>query len=202
MAIKRCLEDKMMKTILISLGILVVFFSIFDCPARAADAPSIRDDTPAAIKLPVPQRPDERSYLGLSGTGHFKISQIKAPVVIIEVFSMYCPHCQKNAPEVNRLYRIIEDNPYVKDKIKLIGIGAGNSSYEVEIFRKKYDISFPLFADDDYSVHKALGEVRTPYFIGIKNNKDGTNQVFYSELGGVEKADEFLELMLKLSGLQ
>ncbi|MDD5154826.1 MAG: TlpA disulfide reductase family protein [Desulfovibrionales bacterium] len=192
----------MIKKILIYLGIFVVFFPIFDHPARAASAPSIRDDTPAAIKLPVPQRPHERSYLGLSGTGHFKISQIKAPVVIVEVFSMYCPHCQKNAPEVNKLYRIIEDNPYVKDKIKLIGIGAGNSSYEVEIFRKKYDISFPLFADIDYSVHKALGEVRTPYFIGIKNNKDGTYKVFYSKLGGVEKADEFLEMMLKLSGLQ
>lgn len=190
----------MIKRIVISLGVFAVFSPIFDYPARAASTPSIRDDTQTAITLPIPQRPHERSYLGLSGAGYFRITQIKATVVIVEIFSMYCPHCQKNAPRVNELYQVIEDNPRLRGKIKLIGIGAGNSPYEVEVFRKKYDIPFPLFADTDYSTHKALGEVRTPYFIGIKNNKDGTYKIFYSEGGGVEKADEFLELMLKLSG--
>jgi peroxiredoxin len=89
----------------------------------------------------------------------------------------------------------------LKNKIKLIGIGTGNSDFEVNFFRKKYEVPFPLFSDEDYSIHKAVGEVRTPYFIGVRLKKDGSSEVFYSKLGGFKNADKFLELMVKLSGL-
>ena len=89
----------------------------------------------------------------------------------------------------------------LKNKIKLIGIGAGNSDFEVNFFRKKYEIPFPLFSDEEYSIHKTVGEVRTPYFIGVRLKSDGSSEVFYSKLGGFKDADKFLELMVKLSGL-
>jgi hypothetical protein len=41
------------------------------------------------IVLPVPQDAGEREYLGLPESGQFKIPQIKAQVVIVEVFNMY-----------------------------------------------------------------------------------------------------------------
>lgn len=42
-----------------------------------------------AMELPMPATENARSYLGLSGTGSFKIGQIKAEVLVIEVFSYY-----------------------------------------------------------------------------------------------------------------
>jgi peroxiredoxin len=103
---------------------------------------------------------------------------------------------------VNELYQIIEETPKTKGKIKVIGIGAGNTPFEVGIFRDNYNIPFPLFADGDFSIHQGLGEVRTPYFIGVRIKDDGTHEIFYSKLGGFKKADKFLKLMVKLSGLK
>ena len=181
---------------------IFAFFSVFDHPLFAAKEPPAEGGTMPVIKLPIPKSPEAKDYLGIKGEGSFTIPQIKAKVVIIEIFSMYCPYCQNEAPRVNELYNAIEKNPDLKGKIKVIGIGAGNTPMEVDVFRKKYQIPFPLFPDVDYSIHKVCGEVRTPYFIGVKINENGTHEVIYSKLGGLQDANQFLELILKLSGLK
>ena len=191
------------KKIPMTLATIAIFLALLHYSlAFGSNMPPVKGDVLPEIKITVPQNATDRSYLGLEGKGFFKIPQIKATIVIIEIFSMYCPYCQKEAPEVNRLYSIIESNPDLKDKIKLIGIGAGNSSFEVEVYKKKYNVPFPLFPDEDFSIHKCIGEVRTPYFLGVKINDDGTHRIFYSQLGKFKGAELFLELMLQESGLK
>jgi hypothetical protein len=155
-----------------------------------------------SIVLPIPKSAEERGYLGLSGSGTFKIPQIKADVVIIEIFSMYCPYCQKDAPGINELYDVIQKNLDLRDKIKIIGIGAGNSAFEIETFKKTFNVPFPLFPDQDYVIHQASGEVRTPYFIGVKIQQDKSHRIFLSQQGGFPGAQPFLEQILKESGLK
>jgi rhodanese-related sulfurtransferase len=169
--------------------------------SQASAGPPIRGERFPEISLPIPKRPEERRYLGLPAQRSFKIPQIKASIVIIEVTSLYCPICQKEASKVNQLYEIIERNRTWKDKIKLIGIGAGNSPKEMELLKKTYTIPFPLFDDHDFTLHRALGEVRTPYFIAIKINRDGTDKVIYSEPGAFEEPETFIERITKDSGL-
>ena len=89
-----------------------------------------------------------KNYLGLTGSGTFKITQVKAQAVLIEIFSMYCPYCQKDAPGINELFQAIEENAEMKGRIKIIGIGAGNSAYEVGVYKKKYNVPFPLIPDE------------------------------------------------------
>jgi thiol-disulfide isomerase/thioredoxin len=147
------------------------------------------------IRLGIPADAGYRTYLGIKGEGTFSLPQIKASVVIVEIFSMYCPHCQREAPSVNDLYSKIQSSEKLKDKVKLVGIGVGNSPFEVEYFKKTYSIQFPLFSDGEFIVHKQLGEVRTPYFIGIKNHRDGSHTLFYSKLGGITDNAGFLKLI-------
>jgi hypothetical protein len=49
----------------------------------------------------VPKNSGEKMYLGLSRDDSFKIHQIKAKVVLIKIFNLYCPVCRP-CPMMNR----------------------------------------------------------------------------------------------------
>ncbi|MGE0086893.1 MAG: peroxiredoxin family protein [Desulfococcaceae bacterium] len=164
---------------------ILFFVCLLTLPAIALAGEADKEDTPLKKGNIFPE------------TG---ISLPKAEVLIIQIFSMYCPHCQKEAPAVNAFYEKVSADPMLKDRIKLIGIGAGNSEYEVDFFRKKYDVRFPLFPDADFAVHKKIGEVRTPYFIGVKFAENGSPMIFHSHLGGIGTPEEFLDTIIKESG--
>jgi peroxiredoxin len=187
-------------SIIVGVAMIVISLITLDSRSIGGTAPQ-RGDVLPDITIPVPQNNTDKEYLGLKAGAFFKIPQIKAEVVLIEIFSMYCPYCQREAPEVNRLYRLIEHDQELKGRIKMIGLGTGNTKFEVEVFKKNYNVPFPLFPDEDFSLHKSFGEVRTPYFVGIKINNDGTHRVFYSELGGLQGAEQFLRLVVKSSEL-
>ena len=183
--------------------ILIVFFILLVAVATyAADVnpPQVGGVFPE-IELLKPADPVYLKYLGISGSGSFKIQQIKADVVIVEIFSMYCPHCQAEAPAINDLYQLIEENAALKGKIKMIGIGTGNSIYETDIFKKKYSVKFPLVPDGDFKIHKIMGEVRTPYFIVVKL-KGKRADVIYSKAGALGDNKSFLEEIVKSAGLK
>jgi peroxiredoxin len=194
-----------MKTILRlligSIGIILLSHLALYAKEAISKTP-VKGEVFPSIKLPMPKNMDEKRYLGLSEAGAFRVSQIKAKVVIIEIYSLYCPHCEAFAQEVNALYQMIELIPGLQDQIKMIGIAAGNSPLEVEAFREKHEVPFPLFPDEDFAIHKMLGEVRTPYFFVIKIKKDRTNEILYSEPGSFGIAENFLQIILKASGLR
>ena len=194
---------EMKKCVVCCLAVVITVFMIANSVSAAGYPPAVGGTLPD-IKLSMPKDMADKNYLGLGifRFGSFKIPEIKAQLVIVEIFSMYCPYCQREAPNVNQLYAKIEQNPALKGKIKIIGIGVGNTSYEVGTFKKKYNVPFPLFADGDYVIHKMVGEARTPYFIGVKINPDGSHQVIYSKLGELGSVDQFLGLMIRLSGIQ
>ena len=171
-------------------------------PAFAADSTPVKGGKLPAIRLPIPKDPDEKIYLGLSGEGFFEIPQIKAEGVLIKIFNLYCPICQSTASAMAELYRQIENNPDLKNKIKLIGIGAGNTVLEVEAFRQTYNIPFPIFPDEDLTIHNLLGEVRTPFFIAIRMEKDGSHKIVHTHLGGLTDARPFLDLMVEAYGIK
>ena len=185
------------------ISIVTMMFILASAAAMAATTqpPQVGSTLPE-MKLSKPGDSGDLNYLGLSGSGTFSVDQVKAQAVIVQIFSMYCPYCQAEAPNVNRLYASIEGNPALKNKIKIIGIGINNSLFETDIFKKKYKVEFPLIPDGDFKLHKIMGEVRTPYFIVVKLSGGKSPEVIYSRLGALENNDLFLAQIIKSAGLK
>jgi len=179
---------------------LSIFLGLFAGSVFAGSQPEKGGTLPPII-LSVPEKASQKTYLGLSEGKTFALTDIKTKVLLVEIFSMYCPHCQAEAPVVNRLYGKIEANPRLRQSIRVIGIGVGNTAFEVNTFREKFHIPFPLFPDPDFEIYSALGKVRTPFFIGIKKENKGTERIFLVQLGGFGSVDEFLDRILQESGL-
>ena len=76
---------------------LILYFILVAilCPFTVVDFSGAKVNPPAeggvlpAIVLSVPDNSELQQYLGLSGEKTFTIPEIKAEVVLIEIFSMY-----------------------------------------------------------------------------------------------------------------
>lgn len=182
-----------------SLCIVLALLTTF-APTDAAQAksPLGQGQIMPDLELALPSQANQAAYLGLKPAAGktFRLGQIKQPWVLIEIFNMYCTICQGEASRVNQLYESLsQDN--LKDKIAMIGIGVGNSDFEVKVFRNRYGIKFPLFADSGFKAHKALDEPRTPYFLLVRV-REPKLRIALTNLGPFGEVSNFLADLQKV----
>ncbi len=154
------------------------------------------------LRLPSPDDEAHLVYLGIGDDETFALAEIKTRILIIEVFNFYCPHCQAEAPTVNRLYSQIESDARLRGQIKIIGIGIGNTSYEVRTFRQRFAVPFPLFADRSRVISKQLEVRQTPTFIAWRYHPDGRIDPILFAPGPVGETEQFLNQLVQASGLE
>jgi hypothetical protein len=188
---------------LFSLIAMVLFWCV-SCKTLLVKVPPSSDNKASLpiFELPIPKNDAHANYLGISGPGNFKITQIKSPILIIEIFNMNCAHCQDATPLVHRLYLAIQARLDLKEKIKIIGIGTNNDADEVDLFQKNYHVPFPLFPDPHDAISKKLGGVILPTFIGLKNNGDGTMEKFLVQSGEFRDVNSLLAEILERAKLE
>jgi hypothetical protein len=78
-----------MKHLILLLTVFWIGLSALGMSTAAANQPPPVGGVLPDIVLDVPQNPELQSYLGLAGKKTFRIPEIQAEVVIIEIFSMY-----------------------------------------------------------------------------------------------------------------
>lgn len=185
---------KSMKKILFlcaAAGFLLAFMGI---PAIAADPVRVDAKQLGQIKFAAPENPSQRKYLGLTGPGDFNLTDVKAKYIIVEVFSMYCPICQREASKVNQCHELIQKNSAHRGKVKVVGIGTGNTPFEVDIFRRKYAIQFPLLPDDGFLIQKAFPQqLRTPTFVTVRNRGEKGLELVHLHVGELATAEAFIK---------
>ena len=186
----------------IPLAILLVATGCATAPPPTGVPPA--DDPEAALapgELPLPDDARMRAYLGIQTGRSFRLADIPTDILLVEVFDMYCPHCQREAPNVNRLYRRIAAEPSPAVRVKLIGIGIGNTAYEVGLFGKTFDVPFPLFPDRSRHYVQHLAVRQTPTFVGFVRETDGTLRRILHAPGPLGDVDLFLARLLRLADI-
>lgn len=126
---------------------------------------------------------EEQVYLSIYGKKSFSIRDIRGNLILIEFISVYCVSCQRQAPIFNELYSSIEKDPRLKGNVKMIGVAAGNSLHEVEIYKKQYNVPYPILSDSKFDVHAAVGSPRTPFTIWIRKDAQRRGIVVSTHLG-------------------
>ncbi|MFP4071632.1 MAG: peroxiredoxin family protein [Desulfovibrionales bacterium] len=135
-------------------------------------------------------------YLEVPPADSVPLSEVGARGIIINIYSLYCPPCHREAPLLNNLYRMIKEMG-LEDDLKLIGIAVGNNEQEVSAYRERHKVPFPLLMDPDYTIHKQVGSVPVPSFYAVLLQCDGGPQVVLSKIGEVEDEKKFLEDVLR-----
>ena len=154
-----------------------------------------------AVTLQLPSDPALRHYIGVKAGDTFTVDDMASEVVVVEIFNMYCPFCQREATHVNELFTLVDGREDLNRRLKIIGIGVGNSNYEVDFYRRSYSVQFPLFADKDFEIHEKVGKVRTPCFFILKRDAHRRFRVAFVHSGGFKTPEAFLKEIIKHGGL-
>jgi peroxiredoxin len=120
--------------------------------------------------LNAPGSEKERQYLSLTNSKTFSLSEIPTKLIVLEIFSVYCPHCKIQADKLNKLYDLILQNSGLSQDIKMIGIATGADQTRTDKWKKNLKVPFPLFSDPETEIWKKFGQPGVPYTLLVTNS--------------------------------
>ena len=147
------------------------------------------DLPPAKFTVPAPESAQVQNYLGLKAMEPFTLSQTNAKLVVVEFFSALCPQCHKNAPVMNKIYKVVQDDGGLAD-VKFIGIAIATEKPQLEAYVKNFKVPFPMFLDETSAISASMEGVETPTTMLIAT---GTGKVLASHVGVITDFDGFLK---------
>ncbi len=165
-----------------------------DSPAlpRAGDA--FPDQTFTA-----PAQKNRAEYLGVAANATFALSDLKRKYILLQLFNVYCPHCQAEAREFNHAWNLLSRPALAKD-LSFMAVAVGNSLFEVKLFRDKYNVAHPVVLDPDYAFHENVGSPGTPTYFLLKNDGAKGLKVVWVLEGRYKSPDQFVADVRKHMG--
>lgn len=149
------------------------------------------------ITLTMPDDYRMAAYLGFfSPAESFRLSDIKARILVAEVFQTRCSHCQNQIDDLKEFYDLISQEGLFH-QVKIIGLGYGDDLFEVEKFARHYSIPFPLFADPQ---GRKVRVENIPVTFILELTPEGA-QVLYEFHGLLPNGDDLLQLIRQSTGL-
>jgi hypothetical protein len=139
----------------------------------------------------------DMDYLGIGKKKTFSVKDMQGSIFIFEIFSTYCMTCPRNVPVINTVYSMVNNDPKLKQKVKVLSVAIGNTANEARSYKQEYKVLYPILTDFTFAFHKALGNPRVPFTIIVKREARGKDIVVYTYLGVIESADNLLKEVKK-----
>jgi len=177
---KRWFIDQLNAVILI--GMLSLLLAIGTNTFRKEPIPWI--DKPRILKagdffpyvpLPTTKMSGNLNYLGLPQDKEMvTIEDVQADLLVLEVLNAFCFPCQTQALSLSKVYKMIEERPDLKGRIKILVVALGNTKEVVEGFMNDYELGFPIIPDPTARGEKIIGPgIHTPFSLFIKRDAQG-----------------------------
>jgi len=141
------------------------------------------------VKFAKPLSDEDAKYLGLAKAEPFTLKDIKSPYVLIEQFNTTCPHCMHQAPTLNQLFNLVQQDAALKAKLKFMSVGQKNEESAAKMWKGFHKVPFPVLPDVNADLGKALNF--SPYPVSMIVDKSG--KILWVEIGAFESADEALK---------
>lgn len=171
-----------------------LFFLVLVGPLSAAELQ--RGDLFPSFEVKELAGDQDYKYLGLTKGSFFSkgkttLNDIAGELLMVEFLNRYCMVCQKDAPEFNMLFDAIEKETALKGKVKILGVAVGNSTREVENFKREFKVQFPIVADRETDIYRLAGSPPgSPLLYILRKKSDG-----WVIVGGVKGEATSAELL-------
>ncbi|MGA9821565.1 MAG: TlpA family protein disulfide reductase [Desulfobaccales bacterium] len=167
---------------------LAVVFS-FGAVALAAESEPKVGQSVGNVTFPPPLSQEDANYLGLTRMDAFSLQEIKSPYVLVEQFNANCPYCMAQAPVLNNLYTMVQQDAALKTKLKFLAVGQNNDENAVRIWKAFHKVPFPVLPDTVSTFGKALNFSAYPLTLVL----DRSGRILFVHVGVFENAAEVLK---------
>ena len=159
-----------------------------------APAGPVEGDLFPKCRLAVLQAGKDVSYLGLApGSRYFSLSDIAGDYLLVEVYNEMCTLCIAELPHINRLLGLLNEDRNLRDRVRMLGLGAGSTRRSVAKFRKKTGYDLLLFADPKWKTFGLLKKPVLPVLYLLKKDGEKGLRIMWRHAGGIGDPESFLE---------
>jgi thiol-disulfide isomerase/thioredoxin len=182
------------KSKVLALGCCLALIFFVCAAAMAAEAEPQVGQTLGSVTFHPPITADGAKYLGLAKQESFTLKSIKSPYVLIEQFNTSCPHCMHQAPFLNQVYNMAQQDADLKGKLKFMAAGQANDEMAVKMWKAFHKVPFPVVPDPDSGLGKALNF--SPYPVTFIVNQAG--KILWVHIGAFDNPDEIVKEIKKV----
>lgn len=127
------------------------------------------------VPLPTSKMSGNLHYLGLPQSKQMvTIEDVQADLLVLDVLNVFCFPCQTQALSLSKVYKMIEESPELKGRIKILGVALGNTKEVVDGFMEDYGLVFPVIPDPTARAERIIGPgIHTPLSLFIKRDAIG-----------------------------
>lgn len=127
-----------------------------------------RGDLFPGLPLKTYNDPRDSLYLQTKADGTFYLKDINADLILVEIMNINCGSCRMQAPVYNKLYQLIESDPEIRGRVKMMSIASGNRNKHIRLYRDHFKVPYPVIEDPEFDIYDAIGRTPTPLAVYVR----------------------------------